>query len=109
MKNEIIKLYDIDSSELNELIDNIKVELKNKNENYKNLHNQIFKIINNCPNISELVEGNEVVSLNQEECKNLQKLISLYLKMATYEDIEIFFLGARENYYYFKNIGIISK
>lgn len=109
MKNIDIKLYDINSSELNELIDNSKVELKNKNEDYRNLQNQIFKIINSCPNISDLIEGNEVQSLNTEDCINLQKLILLYLKITTYEDREIFFLGARENYYYFKNIGIISK
>ena len=28
--------------------------------------------------------------------------------MSDYEDRKIFFLGARENYFYFKNLGIIK-
>ena len=43
-------------------------------------------------NVLALIEDNEVNSLNEEECKILQKLIILNLKMTTYEDREIFFL-----------------
>ena len=38
----------------------------------------------------------------------LQKLNSLYMQMCDFEEREIFFLGAREAYYFFKNIGIIK-
>lgn len=51
----------------------------------------------NYPNVLALIEDNEVSSLNDEECKILQKLIRLNMKMTTYEYREIFFLGAREN------------
>lgn len=50
----------------------------------------------------------ETLELNKEECKMLQKLNSLYMQMCNFEEREIFFLGAREAYYYFKNIGIIN-
>ena len=46
--------------------------------------------------------------MNTEECKYLKKLLSLYSRMTDYEDREIFFLGARENYYYFKNLELIK-
>ena len=59
-------------------------------------------------NILSLLEDNEVENLNNEECKNLQKLLSLYSRMMDYEDREIFFLGARENYFYFKNLEILK-
>ena len=36
---EDIKLYDIDSTEFNELIDTARVELKNNNSEYKKLRN----------------------------------------------------------------------
>ena len=60
------------------------------------------------PNILALLEDNEVESLNNEECKNLQKLLSIYSRMMDYEDREIFLLGARENYFYFKNLEILK-
>lgn len=105
---EELKLYDIDSAELNELIDSKRIELKKKNLEYKKLTEKVSEIIENNPNILELIEDNEVEHLSKEECLLLQKLIKLNLKMTTYEDREIFFLGARENYFYFKNLGLIK-
>ena len=105
---EEIKLYDIDSGELNELIDSKRIELREKNEDYKKLRNQVCEIKEKYPNILLLLEDNEVENLNKEECKNLQKLLSLYSRMMDYEDREIFFLGARENYFYFKNLEILK-
>ena len=105
---EDIKLYDIDSGELNELIDSRRIELRNKNEDYKKLRKQVCEIKEKYPNILSLLEDNEVENLNKEECKNLQKLLSLYSRMMDYEDREIFFLGARENYFYFKNLEILK-
>ena len=105
---EDLKLYDIDSGELNELIDSRRIELRNKSEDYKKLRNQVCEIKEKYPNILSLLEDNEVENLNKEECKNLQKLLSLYSRMMDYEDREIFFLGARENYFYFKNLEILK-
>ena len=105
---EELKLYDIDSGELNELIDSKRIELRNKNEDYKKLRNQVCEIKEKYPNILSLLEDNEVENLNKEECKNLQNLLSLYSRMMDYEDREIFFLGARENYFYFKNLEILK-
>lgn len=104
-----MKLYDIDSAELNELIDSKRIELKKKNFEYKKLTEKVSEIIENNPNILALIEDNEVEHLSKEECLLLQKLIKLNLKMTTYEDREIFFLGARENYFYFKNLGLIKE
>ena len=105
---EDLKLYDIDSGELSELIDSRRIALRNKNEEYKKLRNQLCEIKEKYPNILALLEDNEVESLNNEECKNLQKLLSIYSRMMDYEDREIFLLGARENYFYFKNLEILK-
>ena len=106
---EICKLYDIDSGELDELIDSSRINLKTKNERYKNLRDKMCEIKENYPNILALFENDEVKTLNEEECKNLQKIIALYMQMSTYEDREIFFLGAQQNYYYFKNLDLIKE
>ena len=105
---EDLKLYDIDSGELSELIDSRRIALRNKNEEYKKLRNKLCEIKEKYPNILALLEDNEVESLNNEECKNLQKLLSIYSRMMDYEDREIFLLGARENYFYFKNLEILK-
>ena len=105
---EDLKLYDIDSTELNELIDSKRIELKHKNLEYKKLSDKVSEIMEKYPNVLALIENNDVNSLNEEECQTIQKLIKLNMKMTTYEDREIFFLGARENYYYFRNLHLIK-
>ena len=106
---EDMKLYNIDSGELCELIDSRRITLRTKNLEYANLRNQVCKIKEDFPNILALLEDNEIENLNTEECKYLQKLLSLYSRMVDYEDREIFFLGARENYFYFKNMNLIKE
>ena len=61
------------------------------------------------PNLQLIFEDDKVMNLNENECKMLQQLVSLYLQMSNYEDRKIFFLGARENYFYFKNLGLIKE
>lgn len=106
---EEIRLYDINSIEFSELIDTARVELKRNNSEYKELQNKVTKIMESYPNLQLLFEDDRVMSLNEEECKMLQKLVSLHLQISEYEDRKIFFLGARENYFYFKNLGIIKE
>lgn len=106
---EEIRLYDINSIEFNDLIDTARVELKRNNSEYKELQNKVNKIMESYPNLQLLFEDDRVMSLNEEECKMLQKLVSLHLQISEYEDRKIFFLGARENYFYFKNLGIIKE
>ena len=105
---EEIRLYDMNSIEFSELIDTARVELKSNSE-YKELQNKVSKIMEEYPNLQLLFEDDKVMNLNEKECKMLQKLISLYLQMSDYEDRKIFFLGARENYFYFKNLGLIKE
>lgn len=106
---EEIRLYDINSIEFNDLIDTARIELKRNNSEYKELQNKVNKIMESYPNLQLLFEDDRVMSLNEEECKMLQKLVSLHLQISEYEDRKIFFLGARENYFYFKNLGIIKE
>ena len=105
---EEIRLYDMNSIEFSELIDTARVELKSNSE-YKELQNKVSKIMEEYPNLQLLFEDDKVMNLNENECKMLQQLVSLYLQMSNYEDRKIFFLGARENYFYFKNLGIIKE
>ena len=103
------RLYDVDSIEFNELLHTARIELKNDDLEYQDLENQVNEIMDKYPRIHSLFENDEVTNLNEEECKMLQNLISLYLKMSSFEERKIFFLGARENYFYFKNMNLIKE
>ena len=103
------RLYDVDSIEFNELLDTARIELKNDDLEYQDLENQVNEIMDKYPKIHSLFENDEVANLNEEECKMLQNLISLYLQMSNFEERKIFFLGARENYFYFKNMNLIKE
>ena len=105
MENKELKLYDIDSIELYELIDSSRIKLKRNNLEYKNLYEQFHKIMNNYPNLQLILEDEETLELNKEECKMLQKLNSLYMQMCDFEEREIFFLGARK----YRNYKITMK
>ena len=106
---EDLKLYNIDSAELNELIDSAKVELKNSNADYKKLVDQVSKIKKEYPNIQLLFENDFVKNLDENECKNLQKIFDLYLQISVYEEQKIFFLGGKELYLYFKKMNLIKE
>ena len=106
---EDLELYNIDSAELNELIDSAKVELKNGNIEYKKLMNEVSKIKSEFSNIQSLLENNLVKSLNENECKYLQKIFNLYSRISIFEEQKIFFLGGRELYFYFKKMNLIKE
>lgn len=106
---EETRLYDINSSELNELFDSARIDLKNTNQDYKKLKKQYHDIMDRFPNLQLIFEDDGIFELNKEECKMLQKVIQLGLKINELEEYSIFFLGGREAYFYFKNMGIIKE
>lgn len=68
---EELKLYDINSTELNELIDSKRIELKHNNLEYKKLSDKVSEIMENYPNVLALIEDDEINSLNVKCCKRL--------------------------------------
>lgn len=103
------KLFDKEIIDINELINNAKVDLRNKNSEYKNLLYEVAKIKERHPNLQLIFEENEDVILTKNDCKMLQKLFNLELDIRNFEDKELFFLGGKEAYFYFKNIGILKE
>lgn len=106
---EETRLFDINSIELNELFNSVRMKLKNKNDDYKKLKKQYHDIMDRFPNLQLIFEDDEVFELNKEECKMLQKIIQLGLKIDELEEYSIFFLGGKEAYFYFKKMGILKE
>ena len=106
---EEIRLYDIDSCELYELIDYTRIELKKSNIEYKKLLDKVSQIKQKYKNLRLLLEDEIITELSNEECIKLQEIISLEMQIKNYEERQIFFLGARENYFYLQNLGLLKK
>lgn len=102
-------LYDLELCDFNELISDVKVALRNKNKEYKKLQDKLENIMDNHPNLQMIMEDNAELNLTKIDCKMLQKLFELHIEIQALEEQEIFFLGGREAYFYFKNIGILKE
>ncbi|MBQ9314524.1 MAG: hypothetical protein IJ220_05975 [Clostridia bacterium] len=92
-------LYNLKSFEFFELIDNAKINLKFKNNTYKNLFDEMEKIKNGHPNLQKIFEESDEdieINITKDEMKMLHKLLNLQLEIRSYEDQEIFFQGAKE-------------
>jgi predicted transcriptional regulator len=105
---ENIKMFDMGSEELFEIMDTARLHLIKSNVKYKRLQNEMSEIIEKYPNIDKVSDRHSTFELTKEECKMLQKVTDLYLKIRDFEEHEILFLGGKMAYIYFKKIGIIK-
>ncbi len=105
---EDFKLFNLDSTELYECISSAKIKLKNTNANYKELYRKLEKIKDKFPNIRGILEDEQYSELTLEESENLLKVINLYRDILEMEQYEIFFLGGKETYNFFKKVDILK-
>ncbi len=102
-------LFNVEVIDIEELLDKAKVALRNKNLEYKNLLDEVAEIKESHPNLQMISDDSEDIILTKSDCKMLQKLFNLELDIRNFEDKELFFVGGREAYFYFKNIGILKE
>ena len=81
----------------------------NKNIEYKKLLEEVDNIMESYPNLQQILEDDKEINLTKTDCRMLQKLFNLQLDISQFEEQEIFFLGGKEAYFYFKNIGILKE
>jgi len=102
-------LYDLQLCDFSELISDAKVSLKNKNIEYKKLLEEVDNIMESYPTLQQILEDDKEINLTKTDCRMLQKLFNLQLDISQLEEQEIFFLGGKEAYFYFKNLGILKE
>ena len=92
-----------------EYIEDIKRYLRNNNEEYIKLQKEFHETLDKNENLVFVLEG-EITNrnLSNDECFALSKLVKIYYDMQSIEEKEIFFLGSKEAYFFFKKIGIIK-
>ncbi len=92
-----------------EYLENSRGYLKDNNEKYAELQNDYNKILEQNENLIWVLEGDiKDRKLSNEECFALSKLVQIYYDMQSIEEQEIFFLGGKEAYFFFKKIGILK-
>lgn len=85
-----------------EYLDNVRRNLRNNNEEY-------HKILDENENLIWVLEGNiKDRNLSNDECFALSKLVKIHYDIHSIEEKEIFFLGGKEAYLFFKKIGILA-
>ena len=91
-----------------EYLDNVRRNLKNNNEEYIKLQKEYHKILDENENLIWVLEGDiKDRNLSNDECFALSKLVKIHYDIHSIEEKEIFFLGGKEVYFFFKKLGIL--
>ena len=105
---EIKSFYKEYEDMFEEYLDEVKILLRKKNQKYIKLRKKFHKILDENENLVWILEGQtEGRNLSNKECIALAKLVQIYYDMQSIEEKEIFFLGGKDAYYFFKKIGIL--
>ena len=73
---EETRLFDINSIELNELFDSVRMELKNKNDDYKKLKKQYHDIMDRFPNLQLILKMMKYLNWIKKNVKCFKKLFN---------------------------------
>lgn len=104
---KMFDLYDVDSVELFECIENAKQDLQKNNDEYKEIFRKIEKIKEKYPNIRGILEDEKVIQMSALECSEFVKCINLYRDLLKIEQNEIFFLGGKWCFEYLRRIDVL--
>ena len=105
---EIKSFYKEYEDMFEEYLDDVKGFLRKKNQKYIKLQEKYHRILDENENLVWVLEGqNENRNLSNKECKALAELVEIYYDMRSIEEKEIFFLGGKDAYFFFKKIGIL--
>jgi len=89
-------------------ISKIEVELRKKNNDYKELYNTNFELQNKYSKLNDILESENPKSLNEEELQALITISENRLLMKYIEYEEVFFAGFKEAIYYFNRMNMIK-
>lgn len=107
-ENKYSSFYDEYAEDFYEYLDNIKMNLRYNNKEYKKLEREMNKLIDTSENIQNIICDDRIISsLSIEESIKLAKIISIYIDMQMIVEKEIFFRDGAEMYDYFKKVKIL--
>jgi len=86
-----------------------RYKLNEENPEYKRLRNEIVRIVKQYPNLDNIYGTNPTLELTKEECKMLQKMMELKLKIQIFDELEILKQGAIITHLYLEERGLIKE
>ena len=106
---EIKSFYKEYEDMFEEYLDDVKRILRKKNQQYIKLQEKYNKILDENENLIWILEGDiKNRTLSNDECFDLSKLVKIHYDIHSIEEKEIFFLGGKEVYFFFKKLGILA-
>lgn len=107
--NSEVSFFENCSMEFHSLVSNISLKLKKTDKIYKKLDLENRKILIKYPKLSNILEEREVDKLSKKECDAMARYLDnvLYLKYKEME--EVYFLGYREAYFYFRKCDLLKE
>lgn len=106
--NNLKTFYEEYKDIFEDYLQNARKNLKKSSDKYIKLKREYHEILEKNENLNWILEGKaDGRTLTNEECLSLSKLAKVYFEIQTMEEKELFFLGARENYSYLKNIRVL--
>ena len=90
-----------------ELENDMLLELRQKDKDYEQIHEQFYDMEEQYPFILEVLESKGNVSLTEEEHAILLEYLAMYRKMDEKERIHIYFRGHTDALAYLKKTGMV--
>lgn len=90
-----------------ELENDMLLELRQKDKDYEQIHEQFYDMEEQYPFILEVLESKGNVSLTEEEHAILLEYLAMYRKMDEKERIHIYFRGHTDALAYLQKTGMV--
>ena len=108
MKNELFTdLPNRIEEDYPELENDMLLELRQKDKDYEQIHEQFYDMEEQYPFILEVLESKGNVSLTEEEHAILLEYLAMYRKMDEKERIHIYFRGHTDALAYLQKTGMV--
>ena len=83
------------------------IDLLHSNDEYQQLHQRKKELMEQCPFISAVMEGDGPISLDEKEHESLTDYLNVVTRMENIERMQLYFRGHTDGFSYLQKIGAI--
>ena len=83
------------------------IDLLHSNNEYQQLHQRKKELMEQCPFISAVMEGDGPVSLDEKEHESLADYLNVVNRMEDIERMQLYFRGHTDGFSYLQKIGAL--
>lgn len=93
---------------VSEIVQEVYLKLKNEDEEYKELREELKELYTKNPSVEGIISGENFVNLNRNECEKIRDVVLINEDLKCIEEIEIFTAGAKEMYHILKKLDLLK-